>query len=81
LSSSITVLNHYPAIRVIQKISTIPENFTSTNYAAELIIHPILHKFLYASNRGHDSIVVFAVDNNTGHLTTIQHVHVQGRTP
>ncbi|CAF3436670.1 unnamed protein product [Rotaria socialis] len=81
LSSSITVLNHYPAIRVIQKISTIPENFTSTNYAAELIIHPILDKFLYASNRGHDSIVVFAVDNNTGHLTTIQHVHVQGRTP
>ncbi|CAF1966107.1 unnamed protein product [Rotaria magnacalcarata] len=81
LSSSITVLNHYPAIRVIQKISTIPENFTSTNYAAELIIHPLLHKFLYASNRGHDSIVVFAVDNNTGHLTTIQHVHVQGRTP
>ncbi|CAM4837517.1 unnamed protein product, partial [Rotaria magnacalcarata] len=43
----------------IQTISTLPHNFTSVNYAAELVFHPISYKFLYASNRGHYSIVVF----------------------
>lgn len=81
LSSSISVFEYDPTVRAIQTISTLPDNFTSVNYAAELRIHPTLHKFLYASNRGHDSIVVFMIDNTTGKLTTIQHISVQGRTP
>ncbi|CAF4680871.1 unnamed protein product [Rotaria sp. Silwood1] len=81
LSSSITVFTYYPILRAIQTISTLPQNFTSINYAAELLVHPVSNKFLYASNRGHDSIVVFAIDNATGYLNIIQHVHVQGRTP
>ncbi|CAF2537810.1 unnamed protein product [Rotaria sp. Silwood2] len=81
LSSSITVFNYNPTLRAIQTISTLPQNFTSINYAAELLVHPVSNKFLYASNRGHDSIVVFAIDNAAGYLTTIQHVHVQGQTP
>ncbi|CAF4286337.1 unnamed protein product [Adineta steineri] len=68
-------------LRAIQTISTLPPNFTSINYAAELLLHPVSGKFLYASNRGHDSIAVFQVDKTTGLLTIIQHINVQGRTP
>lgn len=81
LSSTITVFTYYPTLKVIQKVSTIPKNFSTTNYAAELLIHPVSQKFLYASNRGHDSIVVFAIDNTNGFLTTLQYVSVQGQTP
>ncbi|CAF0975769.1 unnamed protein product [Adineta steineri] len=81
LTSSITVFKYYPSLRAIQTISTLPPNFTSINYAAELLLHPVSGKFLYASNRGHDSIAVFQVDKTTGLLTIIQHINVQGRTP
>ncbi|CAF4352929.1 unnamed protein product, partial [Adineta steineri] len=81
LTSSITVFKYYPILRAIQTISTLPPNFTSINYAAELLLHPVSGKFLYASNRGHDSIAVFQVDKTTGLLTIIQHINVQGRTP
>ena len=65
----------------IQSISTLPENFTSTNTAAAVLLHPVTEKYLYACNRGDDSIAVFSVDTETGHLTLIQHISVQGRTP
>jgi 6-phosphogluconolactonase len=38
-------------------------------------------KFLYATNRGHNSIAVFSVQANTGRLTPIQHISTQGKTP
>ena len=38
-------------------------------------------KFLYGSNRGHDSIAVFAVDQKSGRLTLVEHQSTQGRTP
>ena len=81
LASTITVFQYSPFLRVIQTISTLPKNFTSVNYGAELLLHPISGKFLYASNRGHESIVVFAVDEATGFLTTVQYANVQGLTP
>jgi 6-phosphogluconolactonase len=81
LKSTITVYNYCPILYSIQTISTIPNNFTSINTGAEILLHPISEKYLYASNRGHDSIAVFTVDNHTGHLSLIQHINVQGRTP
>ena len=38
-------------------------------------------KFVYGSNRGHDSIVVFSIEQSTGKLNLVQHVSTQGKTP
>ncbi|CAF1085463.1 unnamed protein product [Rotaria sp. Silwood1] len=81
LKSTITVYNYFPTMQTIQIISTLPNNFTLPNTGAEIIFHPIMENFLYASNRGHDSIAVFLVDINTGYLSLIQHINVQGHTP
>jgi 6-phosphogluconolactonase len=64
----------------VQTISTLPENFSGNNTAAEIAMHPS-GKFLYASNRGHDSIALFAVNKKSGKLTFIEHQSTQGRTP
>lgn len=81
LTTSITVYAYYPMLRAIQTISTVPTTFSGINYGAELLLHPISGRFLYASNRGHDSMVTFAVDRVTGLLTTLQYVNVEGHTP
>jgi 6-phosphogluconolactonase len=57
-----------------QTLSTLPVDFKGTNACAEIRLHPS-HRFLYASNRGHDSIVGFRVDKGTGELTSL------GQTP
>lgn len=64
----------------IQSISTLTADFTGTSYCADLHIHPS-GKFIYGSNRGHDSIVVFALDPATGKLTLVQHQSTQGKWP
>lgn len=43
-------------------------------------MHPT-GKFLYGSNRGHDSIAVFAVEKQSGKLTALEYPSTQGRTP
>jgi 6-phosphogluconolactonase len=48
--------------------------------AAELLMHPS-GKFLYATNRGSNSVAVFSVEKDTGGLTPIQHISTQGKTP
>ncbi len=63
-----------------QTVSTLPENFAAPNTAAEIAIHPS-GKFLYGSNRGHDSLVVYAVDESTGKLTLLEHQSTLGKTP
>lgn len=63
-----------------QTIPTLPEGFTGTNTTAELQFHPN-GKFLYGSNRGHDSIVVYAIDQATGKLTLVERVSSQGKWP
>lgn len=81
LKSEITVFNYFPSMQPVQIVSTLPANFTAANTGAELLLHPISEKYLYASNRGHDSIAVFSVDSDTGFLTLMQHISVQGHTP
>ncbi len=63
-----------------QTISTLPVDFSGNNSTAEVQVHPS-GKFLYGSNRGHDSIAVFAIDAAKGTLTPVEHVSTQGRTP
>ena len=60
--------------------STLPKSFTGQNTTAEVRVHPS-GKFVYGSNRGHDSIAVFAVDAVTGKLQPRGHTATQGKTP
>ncbi len=58
----------------------LPAGFSGRNDAAEIAIHPN-GKFLYTSNRGHDSIAVFAIDPVKGTLTFVAHVPTGGKEP
>jgi 6-phosphogluconolactonase len=82
LDSTLTVFanDSIETFRSIQKISALPPGFSGHNNAAEIAIHPS-GKFLYTSNRGDDSIAVFAIDRATGRLTFIQRVSSGGKTP
>lgn len=64
----------------LQTISTVPKGFAEHNDDAEIQVHPS-GKFLYASNRGHDSIAVFAVDSAKGTLTTVEITSTGGKEP
>ncbi|MEM1507530.1 MAG: lactonase family protein [Candidatus Bathyarchaeia archaeon] len=68
------------SLREIQVESTLPSDFKGENYAADIHASPS-GKFLYASNRGHDSLAVFRVDGENGFIETVGHVHTQGRWP
>jgi 6-phosphogluconolactonase len=63
-----------------QRIATLPADFKGDNTAAELRIHPN-GRFLYGSNRGHDSIAVYAITPKTGALTLIEIVNCGGQQP
>jgi 6-phosphogluconolactonase len=64
----------------IQTISTLPAGFTGSTTTAEVQVHPS-GRFLYGSNRGHDSIAIFTIDPETGKLTAVGHQPTQGKTP
>jgi len=66
--------------QAIQNIPMLPAGFSGRNDAAEIEIHPS-GKFLYASNRGKDSIVVYAVDPKSGKLTLVEDVPTGGKEP
>jgi 6-phosphogluconolactonase len=82
LDSTVTVFanDEKETFRAIQKISTRQPGATGVNGAAEIALHPN-GKFLYASNRGDDSIAVFSVDRKSGKLTVVEQVPSGGRTP
>ena len=67
-------------LKELQTLPTLPENFTGKSSTAEVQVHPS-GKFLYGSNRGHDSIAVFAINERTGKLTCVEHQSTQGKTP
>ena len=64
----------------IQKISSLPADFSGENTAAEIAIHPT-GKFLYTSNRGVDGIAEFSIDPGSGKLTLVGNVSSFGKTP
>ena len=63
-----------------QTLSTLPEGFEGTSHCADIHIS-LSGSFLYGSNRGHDSIALFAVDHDDGTLTPIGHQSTMGKTP
>jgi 6-phosphogluconolactonase len=64
----------------IQTITTLPRAVQAGDSTAEVLAHPS-GKFLYGSNRGHDSIAIFRIDEETGKLTAVGHQPTQGKTP
>jgi len=67
-------------LRKLKTVSTLPKDFTGANDTAEIKVHPS-GKFLFASNRGHDTIALFSIDSKTGALTLVDHFPTQGKTP
>ena len=61
-------------------ISTLPAGFKGASYTAEVQVHPS-GKFLYGSNRGHDSIAIFASIPTTGKLNIVGFEPTQGKNP
>ena len=64
----------------IETVSTLPGDFSGVSYCADVHVSPS-GKFLYGSNRGHNSIVVFEIDQRTGKLKTLEHVSTEGNWP
>jgi 6-phosphogluconolactonase len=64
----------------IQTISTLPANFSGESSTAEIIVHPS-GKWVYGSNRGHDSIVTFRIDQTSGKLKVINWTSTHGSIP
>ena len=67
-------------LKMMQTVSTLPAGFAGKNDTAELEIHPS-GRFVYASNRGNDSIAVYSVNAKTGMLTLVEHTPTGGKTP
>ena len=67
-------------LQPLQTISTLPKDFSGVNNDAEIAMHPS-GKFLYASNRGHDSIAVFSIDPSKGTLTAVETAATKGKEP
>ena len=83
LQSTVTVLRYeeqQSTFEASQIISTLPDDFTGQNLGAEIKIAPS-GRFVYASNRGHDSLVIYAADQETGHLSVVGHESTQGVGP
>ena len=69
------------ALTPFQTVGTLPAaGFGRRNTTADIHVHPS-GRFVYGSNRGHDSIAIFSVDEETGHLTAVGHESTQGWTP
>ena len=68
------------ALKEIQTVSTLPEDFHGVNTCAEVAVHPS-GKFVYASNRGDDSIAVFAVNEPSGRLDFVERQSTRGKVP
>ena len=83
LASTVTafaVASKAGTVNRLQTISTLPDGFKGENDDAEIEVHPS-GKFLYASNRGHDSITVFSIDPDKGTLALVEHASTLGKEP
>ncbi|PYI53177.1 lactonase family protein [Paenibacillus flagellatus] len=83
LDSTVTSFRYDAAageLHTLEVVSTLPEGFDGDNACAEIQVSPD-GRFVYGSNRGHDSIVVYAVNPDTGKLTRVEHVSTRGGHP
>jgi len=83
LASTITALEYDAdagAFTTLQTVSTLDAGFDGENTTAEILVHPS-GKYVYASNRGHNSIAAFTVDADSGRLTALQRPSTLGDWP
>jgi 6-phosphogluconolactonase len=83
MASTVTTFSYNAkagTLHLLQSVPTLPKDFSGESTTAEIAVHPS-GKFLYASNRGHDSLAVFAIDPNKGTLEFVEHMSVKGKTP
>jgi len=83
LDGTVTAFAYEPAsgtLTEIQTITTLPDGFTGSSSCAEVRMHPN-GRFLYGSNRGHDSIAVYRIDPAKGTLTFVEHERADIKTP
>jgi 6-phosphogluconolactonase len=81
LSSQITAFAHKNgALTAIGTYSTLPGNYTENNSTADIHISPD-GKFLYGSNRGHNSLAIYAINQKNGSLSYIENQSILGKTP
>lgn len=83
LDSTLSSFAYEPATGALTPLatySTLPASFSGENFPAEVRVHPN-GRFVYGSNRGHDSLVVFAFDPATARLTPLEWVPSGGRNP
>lgn len=82
LHSTVTAFSYDADRGILTEIGTVPTlpEPVPGNSTAEVVVHPS-GKFLYGSNRGHNSIAVFTIDQASGKLTPVEHESTQGKTP
>ena len=83
LDSSLTTFRYDAAkgtLTAFESVSTLPRDFVGTSYCADVHVSRS-GRFLYGSNRGHNSIAVFAIDPRTGRLALVEHVSTGGNWP
>ena len=83
LDSTIATYQFEPdkgVLKPIQVITTLPTSYTGNNTGAEIAVAPS-GRFVYGSNRGHDSIAIFAIDAAAGTLTPVGWESTRGKTP
>lgn len=83
LNSTVSVFDYDPesgSLTETQTITTLPSSFSDWNSTADIHVHPN-GKFLYGSNRGHNSIVSYSIDDDSGQLSFLAHTSVEGEFP
>ena len=81
LDSTLSAVSHDPVsgrLEIIDTVSTLPPDVMVQNKGADVHVHPT-GRWVYASNRGHDSVAVF--ETETGQLRCVEHVSAGGQTP
>ncbi len=83
LASTLTVFDYdgaSGALQARQTVSTLPEDFDGASSCAHVAVAPD-GRFVYGSNRGHDSIAIWATDEGSGEVTLVGHESTRGKTP
>ncbi len=83
MGNTVTAYDYDPATGALaprQTLTTLPADFPGVSHAAEIRVHPS-GRYVYCSNRGHDSLAVFAIDEVSGRLTLVEIVPCGGKNP
>jgi 6-phosphogluconolactonase len=83
MGHTVTVFSNDAAsgrLQLLQTVTTLPKDFKGRNDDAEIRVHPS-GKFLYASNRGDDSIAIYTIDKSKGTLAQVGSIHTGGKEP